>query len=266
MIEARTRPPTAQATRPEIVAFGDGIGVWTDRRESRSGGTPRSRLGKVRRRWVRCGLEPGPIIDTPWGASLFSGSLAPIWNNGTDLERRALGQPPQDCQAVLEALERREIQATRRGYRDIVQPLARITRVDLALDVLGIPVWIARRLLMPSLDDHARDERDDLIRVPNWRTLRRGRGRLHGAWQPGKTGHEAVYSGPKSRGRVLVVYDDRPSKLDPEGPPVLHFDQRLRGSVLPQEVRDDPFMLLPYLSPLGIWRLLGRHLEFGPIS
>lgn len=205
---------------PEAVPFIDALGFWLD---------DQKRAGRLRRRCKRLGLSPSPLYRPSRRG--FTVSLGPAWDRPDDL----------------------------RGLLDLAARLdARVTRIDVALDVFGMNSRRARHRFLASLDDPCAGDANDMIRL-NGRSPRIPLGRTAGSWI---THHEggASYARPRRARRNLVAYSDLPSKLSPDypaGQPVFHVEARLRSPLIPT----DPLAIFDLLDGRKLVRLLAKHVE-----
>lgn len=208
--------------------------------------SPIKRAGRARRALKRLGLSPSHLITSEYGAG-FTVSLAPAvdWPP-YDVEGRARGPSPHDLRAIVDALKWRH------------RPLVRVTGIDVAMDLVGLPGLAARRRLLPSISAPMLDESQDSIRLKGWLHQPAGPGRARGAWRDVEG---TAYARPRRSSRNLCVYVDRPSKVDPSGPPALHIELRVKNSYLPKGLRDGPELLPFQISGPALLRLLAQHLE-----
>lgn len=231
--------PHARLKMPSPTLFLDGIGFWFRRRA-----VPRCRrrASRLRRACKRIGLKPSPLHTDRHGAVLevhgsgFTVSCGPAWDSPREL-------------ADLLTL------ASSMG--------ARVTRLDLALDFLGEPAMLSRWALFPSVDGPGVDHNADALRLKAHARRRRPPG-----WRSPWTHYKnCAYMGGRRSARGLTVYSDKPSKLAPDGPPVLHAELRLRGGHLPAEQRDPVDLIqlvVPETRDHELAALLAQHCA-GPV-
>ena len=120
--------------------------------------------------------------------------------------------------------------------------------VELALDLIGYLAAIARQVAFPSIDNPDLTLADDLGRL-------RGNTRRHGETVDG-----GRYERRPEADRNLVVYTDLPSKLNPDGPAVLHAELQLQGQHLADDLRT-PRGLLKLVQPLVMLKLYAQHVR-----
>jgi len=184
------------------------------------------RAGRLRRACKRLGLSPSPLHKPTLRG--FTVSLGPAWEHPDDLA---------NLLAFAAGLS------------------ARVTRLDIALDLIGLPARRARWRFFSSLDDPHADASGDAIQLDG-RSPRVPYGRTSGSWIKHDEGG-AAYARPRRSRRNLVTYSDRPSKLDPDGPGVLHVELRLRPPLIPT----DPTEVVALLDVRELARLLAQHVE-----
>jgi hypothetical protein len=221
-------------TYPDVVGFWIGPG-WSA--EPMSG--MRKRAGRLRRQAKRLGLSPCALYLNAWGAG-FTVSLGPIWNQPpVNLEARAAGTDPCDLLSLIEVAEKVG---------------ARVTRLDLAIDLLGVPAKAAHSMFFPSCYPGTGERTEDLFRL---------RGRTP---KPGKPCSGTDYERSRRSSRNKCIYSDRPSKVAPDDGPALHCDAaRLKADHLPKEFRKRGGLrfLLTLAQPHRILAIIDPHVIFG---
>ena len=243
-----SRPAAAPSLQPGWHSYVDAVRFWVPSvaepltgkpgqglRDDRLHLGPRSRARRLRRDLRSLGLRPDMLRPSRYGVSLKV-SLGPLWHVPLDLEARARSaQLTPDIHEVCAVAERAG---------------ARVTGLELALDLIGFPADKARWMAFPSLDRPGVPETEDIFRLRG-NTLR-----------PGTSVQGTGYARQRAADRNLVVYTDRPSKLNPGGPPVLHTEVRLQGRHLPENLRA-PRGILRLCQPLTFLRLFAMHVAPG---
>lgn len=127
-----------------------------------------------------------------------------------------------------------------RVLRALSEIRARVTMVEIALDVTGVDGLVAAQLIVPRLTLRGR------MRAPIITDERGG----------------ATYFRRCRSSKNVVSYFDRASKVDPDGPPALHVELRLRTRrELEVEELYEPLGLLRLTEPKAADVVLTKHVD-----